>query len=62
MPLALVSMGSDGRMEQTLITDQDYLIVYGDGGGDEADAYFREFSNLLVDRLEEAGFKNARAT
>lgn len=57
LPLALVSMGSDGRMEQTLITDQDYLIVYGDGGGDEADAYFREFSNLLVDRMEEAGFK-----
>jgi signal-transduction protein with cAMP-binding, CBS, and nucleotidyltransferase domain len=57
LPLALISMGSDGRMEQTLITDQDYLIVYGDGGGDEADAYFLEFSNLLTDRLEEAGFK-----
>ncbi|OGT99782.1 MAG: nucleotidyltransferase [Geobacteraceae bacterium GWC2_48_7] len=57
LPLALISMGSDGRMEQTLITDQDYLIVYGDGGGDEADTYFLEFSNLLVDRLEEAGFK-----
>lgn len=57
LPLALISMGSDGRMEQTLITDQDYLLVYGDGGGDEADAYFLEFSDLLVDRLEEAGFK-----
>lgn len=56
LSLALISMGSDGRMEQTLITDQDYLIVYGDGGGDEADAYFLEFSNLLVERLEEAGF------
>jgi signal-transduction protein with cAMP-binding, CBS, and nucleotidyltransferase domain len=56
-PLALISMGSDGRMEQTLITDQDYLIVYGDGGGAEADRYFLDFSTLLVDRLEEAGFK-----
>ena len=37
MPFALISMGSDGRKEQTLITDQDYLIVYGDGGGEEAD-------------------------
>lgn len=54
---ALLSMGSDGRKEQTLITDQDYLIVYDDGGGDAADDYFREFSTLLVDYLEEAGFK-----
>jgi signal-transduction protein with cAMP-binding, CBS, and nucleotidyltransferase domain len=57
LPLALISMGSDGREEQTLITDQDYLIVYGDGGGAEADRYFVDYSALLVDRLEEAGFK-----
>jgi CBS domain-containing protein len=57
LPFALISMGSDGRAEQTLITDQDYLIVYGDGGGAEADRYFLDFSTLLVDRLEEAGFK-----
>jgi len=53
---ALISMGSDGRKEQTLITDQDNLIVYGDGGGEAADGYFVEFSTRLVDRLEEAGF------
>jgi signal-transduction protein with cAMP-binding, CBS, and nucleotidyltransferase domain len=57
VPFALISMGSDGREEQTLITDQDYLIVYGDGGGEAADSYFHDFSVLLVDRLEEAGFK-----
>ena len=34
VPFALISMGSDGREEQTLITDQDYLIVYGDDGGE----------------------------
>ncbi len=54
---ALVSMGSDGRQEQTLITDQDYLVVYEDGGGDEADAWFADFGNRLVDCLEQAGFK-----
>ena len=54
---ALISMGSDGREEQTLITDQDYLIVYGDGGGSAVDSYFHDFSILLVDRLAEAGFK-----
>lgn len=57
VPYALLSMGSDGREEQTLITDQDYLIVYGDDGGEQADSYFHDFSVLLVDRLEEAGFK-----
>lgn len=57
VPFALISMGSDGRKEQTLITDQDNLIVYGDDGGEQADAYFLEFASRLVDRLEEAGFK-----
>ena len=57
VPFALISMGSDGREEQTLITDQDNLIVYGDEGGEAADRYFVEFSTRLVDRLEEAGFK-----
>jgi len=54
---ALISMGSDGRAEQTLITDQDYLIVYADGGGEAEDAWFREFSELLVERLADVGFK-----
>jgi signal-transduction protein with cAMP-binding, CBS, and nucleotidyltransferase domain len=57
VPFALISMGSDGREEQTLITDQDYLVVYGDGGGTDADEYFKAFSEVLVERLEEIGFK-----
>ena len=56
LPYALISMGSDGREEQTLITDQDYLIVYADGGDAAADDYFRIFSELLVERLAEVGF------
>lgn len=55
-PFALLSMGSDGRAEQTLVTDQDYLIVYADGGDDQADDYFRRFSERLVERLAEVGF------
>jgi CBS domain-containing protein len=54
---ALISMGSDGREEQTLITDQDYLIVYDDGGDAAADVWYVEFGNRLVDCLETAGFK-----
>lgn len=56
-PYALCSMGSDGREEQTLITDQDYLIVYGDEGGEAADQWFKEFSETLVERMAEMGFK-----
>jgi len=56
LPFALISMGSDGREEQTLITDQDYLIVYADDGGDDADNYFRVFSERLVDCLAAVGF------
>jgi len=56
LPFALISMGSDGREEQTLVTDQDYLLVYADGGGAAADDYFQQFSELLVERLAEVGF------
>lgn len=55
-PYALISMGSDGREEQTLLTDQDYLIVYGDGDHSSADLYFEGFSSLLVERLAQVGF------
>lgn len=54
---ALIGMGSDGREEQTLITDQDYLIVYDDGQGEQADNWFTEFGLRLVEQLETAGFK-----
>jgi signal-transduction protein with cAMP-binding, CBS, and nucleotidyltransferase domain len=54
---ALISMGSDGRGEQTLITDQDHLIVYKDNGGAAADEYFKGFSEILVERLAAIGFK-----
>lgn len=54
---ALLSMGSDGRLEQTLITDQDYLLVYDNGGDEKCDNYFATFSCQLVERLAEVGFK-----
>jgi signal-transduction protein with cAMP-binding, CBS, and nucleotidyltransferase domain len=57
LPYALLSMGSDGRLEQTLITDQDYLLVYANGGNEKCDAYFAAFACQLVERLAEVGFK-----
>ena len=34
LPVALLSVGSDGRKEQTLYTDQDYLFLHGSGNQD----------------------------
>lgn len=54
---AYIAIGSDGRKEQTLITDQDNLIVYEDSSGRYKDFFYEKFSNLLVERLNYCGFK-----
>ncbi|MBI4640873.1 MAG: nucleotidyltransferase [Candidatus Tectomicrobia bacterium] len=51
---AWLGVGSEGREEQTLLTDQDNLIIYEDHP--LADQYFLEFSTKMVNKLEEAGF------
>jgi CBS domain-containing protein len=51
---AWMVFGSEGRMEQTLLTDQDNALVYEDGSL-EADAYFREFARRVVNGLIRAG-------
>lgn len=61
LPLALLSVGSDGRKEQTLFTDQDYLFLYGPGmpdscSTDEAqDEYFGMLGSVFANKMEEAG-------
>ncbi|HRD94013.1 MAG TPA: DUF294 nucleotidyltransferase-like domain-containing protein, partial [Accumulibacter sp.] len=48
---AFVVLGSEGRGEQTLLTDQDNAIVYGDElNADQIDR-IEEFSKVLVDSL-----------
>ncbi|MCX7770844.1 MAG: DUF294 nucleotidyltransferase-like domain-containing protein [Proteobacteria bacterium] len=54
---AYIALGSDGRKEQTLITDQDNLIVFEDSNGRYKDFFYERFSNLLVERLSYCGFK-----
>ena len=48
---AFVVLGSEGRGEQTLLTDQDNAIVYGDELGADEIAQIEEFSQVLVDSL-----------
>ncbi|MFH1136111.1 MAG: DUF294 nucleotidyltransferase-like domain-containing protein [Pseudomonadota bacterium] len=52
-------LGSDGRKEQTLKTDQDNAIIYEDPPPEllaPAEKYFAEFGDLVCDWLDQAGY------
>ncbi|WP_229139164.1 DUF294 nucleotidyltransferase-like domain-containing protein [Bacillus sp. REN16] len=48
-------MGSAGREEQTLLTDQDHFLVY-ENSNPETDAYFAKLGKGIVQLLEKAGY------
>jgi CBS domain-containing protein len=54
-PYAWMALGSEGRMEQVLMTDQDNALAYRDET-DEARAYFARLAARVVDGLVRAGF------
>ena len=54
-PWAWVALGSEGRMEQTLLTDQDNALVFADEGAG-ARAWYQAFAERVNDDLEAAGF------
>lgn len=54
-PYAWLVFGSEGRMEQALITDQDNALAYRDDTP-EARAYFPRLARHVVDSLLAAGF------
>ena len=54
-----VVLGSEGRQEQTLLTDQDNAIIYEDKANEhreEVRAYFLAFAEQVSDRLDGIGF------
>jgi CBS domain-containing protein len=53
-PYAWLAFGSEGRMEQTLLTDQDNALVHG--GGEDARPYFAKLADRANRDLEAAGF------
>jgi CBS domain-containing protein len=55
VPYAWIVFGSEGRMEQTLLTDQDNAIVHGDGEPGAA-AYFQALAEHVVRGLVAASF------
>jgi len=55
VPYAWILFGSEGRMEQTLLTDQDNAIVYADAEGAH-DACFKDLAERTVRALMAAAF------
>ncbi len=56
---AFISLGSEGRGEQTLVTDQDNAIIFEDVGEDELEAveeYFQAFGTKVCTWLDMAGY------
>jgi CBS domain-containing protein len=56
-----LTMGSEGREEQTLVSDQDNAIVYADpisaSEATAAQAYFSRLASLVCTRLDMAGYR-----
>jgi len=58
-PWAWLALGSEGRKEQTLLTDQDNALAFADDGAG-ARAWFQAFAGRVNDDLEAAGFPRCR--
>ncbi len=56
-PFAFVALGSDGREEQTLKTDQDNAIIYGDDITDEGRQYFLALAGKINRWLNDIGYE-----
>ena len=53
-------MGSEGRMEETLLTDQDNAIIYEDVPAEDkeiVEIYFKKLSEIICEWLGKAGYK-----
>jgi CBS domain-containing protein len=53
---AWLGLGSEGRREQTLITDQDNAILFEESSKEEVRPYFSAFSIRIVEGLSRCGF------
>ena len=52
---AWLGLGSEGREEQTLFTDQDNAIIFDHRPSDGVAEYFRKFSDIVVNGLNQCG-------
>jgi CBS domain-containing protein len=62
-PFALIGMGSQGRQEQTLLTDQDNGIIFAspaDADPEQVSAYFLRLGHRVCEGLNRAGYPLCR--
>ncbi len=62
VPWAWVALGSEARLEQALLTDQDHALAYdpGDRTTEELDPYFAQLAERVTDGLESAGIPRCK--
>lgn len=63
VPYAWLALGSEGRREQTLRTDQDNALIFADNsveGEEEARSYFLNLAEKVVSGLERCGFPRCK--
>jgi CBS domain-containing protein len=63
VPYAWLALGSEGRREQTLRTDQDNALIFADDsseGEEEARSYFLNLAEKVVSGLERCGFPRCK--
>ncbi len=60
VPFCWLLMGSEGRREQTFLTDQDNALIYEDSDDPNvqkrSEKYFKDFSEEAIDHLFKCGF------
>ena len=64
VPFAWLTLGSDGRREQTFSTDQDNALVYGnpadDSAANAAEIYFEAFTQQAAEHLVACGYPRCK--
>ena len=63
VPFAFIAMGSQGRQEQTMVTDQDNGIIFvpsAEVDPDQVSTYFLRLGNFVCDGLNQAGYPFCR--
>lgn len=60
VPFAFIAMGSQGRQEQTLVTDQDNGIIFAPTTDPATEIYFRNLGQHVCDGLSRAGYTLCR--
>jgi CBS domain-containing protein len=56
VPYLWLACGSQGRQEQTGVSDQDNCLILDDAATPDDDAYFAELAKFVSDGLDEAGY------